>query len=43
MYTVLDVFDRLGITYKTEIFDYRQAVDYKTECAVTFAGAGLYA
>jgi AmmeMemoRadiSam system protein B len=43
MYTILDVFDRLGIAYKTDIFDYRQAVDYKTDCAVTFAGAGLYA
>ncbi len=42
MYTVIDTFDRLNIRYKAELFDYRQAVDYKTDCAVTFAGMGLY-
>lgn len=42
MYTIIDLFDRLGIRYKAEVYDYRQAVDYPTECAVTFAGVGLY-
>jgi len=42
MYTVIDVFDRMGIKYKADVFDYRQAVDYRTDCAVTFAGIGLY-
>lgn len=42
MYTVLDIFDRLGKRYTSEIIDYQQAVDFEKECAVTFAGAGLY-
>lgn len=42
MYTVLDVLDRLKMRYSTQLFDYRQAVDYPRECAVTFAGLGLY-
>jgi len=42
MYTVLDCLERLGVTYTTELFDYRQAVDYTTDCAVTFAGLGMY-
>lgn len=42
MYTVLDLFDRLGVKYSAELFDYRQAVDYESDCAVTFAGIGMY-
>jgi AmmeMemoRadiSam system protein B len=42
MYTVIDVCDRLGLRYEAELFDYSQAVDYETDCAVTFAGMGLY-
>ena len=42
MYTVVDLFDRLEIRYRAEIFDYRQAVDYESDCAVTFAGVGFY-
>lgn len=42
MYTVLDVFKRLGMKYTASVYDYRQAVDYPRECAVTFAGVGLY-
>lgn len=42
MYTVLDVFKRLGIKCTASVYDYRQAVDYPRECAVTFAGVGLY-
>lgn len=42
MYTVLDVLGRVGLRYTTQVYDYRQAVDYPRECAVTFAGLGLY-
>lgn len=42
LYTVLDVLDRIGLRYRAEVFDYRQAVDYRTDCAVTFAGVGFY-
>lgn len=42
LYLVLDVMDRVGIKTSNCIYDYRQAVDYKTDCAVTFAGVGLY-
>lgn len=42
MYTVLDAFDRLGLKYSSQLFDYRQAVDYDRQCAVTFAGMGFY-
>lgn len=42
MYTLLDVFERIGIKYNTNLFDYQQAVDYPSDCAVTFAGIGLY-
>jgi MEMO1 family protein len=42
MYTVIDLFDRLGLKYSAEIFNYRQAVDYEKDCAVTFAGLGMY-
>jgi predicted class III extradiol MEMO1 family dioxygenase len=43
MYTVLDVFDRLGQRYTPQLFEYRQAVDERRECGVTFAGMGFYA
>lgn len=42
MYTMLDVYERAGLSYEVEVFDYRQAVDYQRDCAVTFAGAGFY-
>src|SRR5690606_30803155 len=42
MYTVLDTMDRVGLTTVSDLFDYRQAVDYESDCAVTFAGMGLY-
>ena len=38
MYLTLDLFSRLGIQPRAELIDYRQAVDYKRDCAVTFAG-----
>lgn len=42
IYTMIDLFDRLELKYESHLFDYRQAVDYENECAVTFAGMGLY-
>lgn len=42
MYTVLDVLGRLGIRTECEILRYDQAVDYPTDCAVTFAGVAMY-
>lgn len=38
MYTILDLYERLGLKLSGEILDYQQAVDFKTDCAVTFAG-----
>lgn len=38
MYTLLDLCQRVGWNFKTRLIDYRQAVDYRTDCAVTFAG-----
>ena len=42
LYTVLDLLNRLDKNLQTELFDYRQAVDYNKDCAVTFAGAGVF-
>lgn len=42
MYCVLDLFERLGWSYRAQLFEYRQAVDYASDCAVTFAGMGFY-
>lgn len=42
MYTLIDLFGRLDIAYQCNVFDYSQTVDYKTDCAVTFAGLGMY-
>lgn len=42
IYLLLDLFERLGWQYESRLFDYRQAVDYQSDCAVTFAGMGLY-
>ncbi len=42
MYSILDVLERLRINYQARLFDYRQAVDYSSDCGVTFAGMGLY-
>ncbi len=38
MYTILDLFERLGTKPDVELISYEQAVDYPGECAVTFAG-----
>lgn len=42
LYTVIDIFDRLGMRYHAQPFEYRQAVDRERGCGVTFAGVGLY-
>jgi len=42
VYTMLDVFDRLDMKFEAELLDYRQAVNFQTECAVTFASIGLH-
>jgi AmmeMemoRadiSam system protein B len=42
LYTVLDLFERLNLKYDAVLYDYRQAIDYQTQCAVTFAGLGMY-
>lgn len=42
MYTLLDVLDRLQCSCGSELFEYGQAVNYDTDCAVTFAGMALY-
>lgn len=41
VYTMLDVMDRVGIKTKGRLLKYDQAVNYGTDCAVTFAGMGL--
>ena len=42
LYTAIDLFDRLDLRYRAELVDYRQAVDLKSDCAVTFAGVTLH-
>lgn len=42
IYTTVDVLERGGAQCTAELLDYRQAVDYKTDCAVTFAGIAMY-
>lgn len=41
MYTVLDILKKLGDRVTCEVTHYDQAVDYQTDCAVTFAGLAL--
>lgn len=42
LYTLLDLFERLGKSYSSELIEYRQAVDLNRDCAVTFAGLAMY-
>lgn len=42
MYLVLDVLNRLGGTPEVDVVAYDQAVDYPSDCAVTFAGVAMY-
>jgi AmmeMemoRadiSam system protein B len=41
MYTVLDILKKLGDRVTCEVTRYDQAVDYQSDCAVTFAGLAL--
>ena len=43
LYTMLDVHERLGLKPQCEVVSYDQAVDYSSDCAVTFAGVAMYA
>jgi AmmeMemoRadiSam system protein B len=43
MYTILDAMSRLGIAVEGNVVEYSQAVDYTSDCAVTFAGVTLEA
>jgi len=42
MYLVLDVLNRLGSKPEVDVVGYDQAVDYQSDCAVTFAGVAMY-
>lgn len=42
MYLVLDVLNRLGGKTEVDVVAYDQAVDYPSDCAVTFAGVAMY-
>jgi AmmeMemoRadiSam system protein B len=42
MYLVLDVLNRLGTKAQVDVVAYDQAVDYRSDCAVTFAGVAMY-
>jgi hypothetical protein len=41
MYTVLDILKKLGVRVRCGVTHYDQAVDYQSDCAVTFAGLAL--
>jgi hypothetical protein len=41
MYLVLDVLARVGARWSGSLVRYDQAVDYQSDCAVTFAGMAL--
>jgi predicted class III extradiol MEMO1 family dioxygenase len=42
MHLVLDVLSRLGGKTEVDVVAYDQAVDYPSDCAVTFAGVAMY-
>jgi AmmeMemoRadiSam system protein B len=42
MYLVLDVLNRLGGRIEVDVVAYDQAVDYPSDCAVTYAGVAMY-
>lgn len=42
MYLALDVMNRLGWKPQVDVVAYDQAVNYQTDCAVTFAGVAMY-
>ena len=42
MHTVIDILTKLNKSYEVDLLDYRQAVDDKTQCLVSFAAMGIY-
>ncbi|MCB0336244.1 MAG: AmmeMemoRadiSam system protein B, partial [Bdellovibrionales bacterium] len=42
LYVMLDLLERLEVPYEVEQDYYHQAVDYRNDCAVTFAGLSFY-
>ncbi|NLF24132.1 MAG: AmmeMemoRadiSam system protein B [Deltaproteobacteria bacterium] len=42
VYLLLDLLNRLNLCSQAVLLDYRQAVDYQSDCAVTFAGMAFY-
>jgi AmmeMemoRadiSam system protein B len=42
MYTIMDILERTENSYDCDVISYDQAVDYKSDCAVTYAGAAMY-
>lgn len=42
LYLLLDVFKRMQVPLDAKLYGYEQAVNYQNDCAVTFAGMGLY-
>ncbi|RMD85155.1 MAG: AmmeMemoRadiSam system protein B [Candidatus Dadabacteria bacterium] len=42
IYTALDLLKAIGVSGRGKLIRYEQAVDYSSDCAVTFAGIGIY-
>lgn len=42
MYLILDLLERLDLSYDAQLFDYGQAVDMERDLAVSFAAMGFY-
>jgi len=42
LYLVLDLLERMQISFSSQLMEYRQAVDSKRECGVTFASLGIW-
>jgi len=42
LYLVLDILERMQVSFGSQLMEYRQAVDSKRECGVTFASVGLW-
>ena len=42
VYLFVDIFDRLALRYEARVLSYDQAIDPQTDCAVTYAGVGIY-
>lgn len=42
IFTLLTLLRRLSVSYAGSVYRYQQAVNYETDCAVSFCGMGLY-